>query len=163
MRAAPSSVAVFRPGPGPVKARDEGDVVTACVVEDPPDPPVLGGCVVGGVVGWVVGEGVVDDVTGPVVVEVAAAVGEVVDGVADTGAVVEEDASGVVVVEFGPPVVVVGVVPPLALAMTGSMELTTGESVVMPEGTTESLGYDWHVKVRELPARVRESPALESC
>ncbi len=118
---------------------------------------------VGGVVGWVVDEGDVDEVTGLVLVDVAAAVGELVDDVADTGAVVEDDASGVVVVEVGPPVVVVEVAPPLALAMTGSMELTSGESVVIPEGTTESLGYDWHVKVRALPATVRESPALESC
>ena len=94
---------------------------------------------VGAAVGCVVDETDVDDGTGLVVVVVAPAVGEDVDDVGDTGAVVEDDAS-VVVVDVGPPAVVVEVVPPLALAMTGSMELTSGESVVTPEGTTESLG-----------------------
>ncbi len=59
--------------------------------------------------------------------------------------------------------VVVDCEPLPATAMTGAMAGTVGVEVVTPEGTTELLGYDWHVKVKALPATVSESPALESC
>ena len=169
MTTAPTNVIVWRPGPGPVKAREREGAVTTRAVDEVDEADLVAGVVevvdFGGADVVVPAPPCVDDVGDGVDVDVEFDGPEVV--VTPEPSVVAVDDVDVVVgpVVVGPVVVgpVVVVEAPEALAITGEMGLFGGIEVVMPEGVTESLGYAVHVNNSALPATVRERLAEESC